>query len=184
MKKKSIVILFITLFLVAVSGSAFAWSPRLEGKPDQFRLGATNGYYIWHDNNGFHILTTARGGEEHTYTGTIRTDGDIFHLRGNKLERGDSLKEYNTDNRRWFDADSKPGRARFQQPGRDVDFGDNAVKFRFNTTGGSDGLDFRIKDAKYVEFDLYIDGRKIGRKHIFIGDDGWHPSAGEFKLRN
>jgi hypothetical protein len=37
---------------------------------------------------------------------------------------------------------------------------------------GPDGLNFRIKDASYVDFDLFVDGHPIPHREIHIGGNG------------
>jgi len=182
MKKRCLITVLIALFLIALSGSAFAWSPKLEGKPDQFALGASNGYYIWHDDNGFHVWTTTRG-KEHVFSGTIKTDGDIYRIRGNRLEEGDSFKEYSDNHeKKWFEVSDNRGRKHYAVAGREVDCDNDKIRFKFDTAGGSDGIDFRIKNASYVEFELFVDGHRINTKQIFIGDDGWHPHRNTFRI--
>ena len=50
MRKKGLISILLAMFLIAFTGSAFAWSPSIEGKPDQFSNGGPKGYYIWHIN--------------------------------------------------------------------------------------------------------------------------------------
>lgn len=56
------------------------------------------------------------------------------------------------------------------------------MRFKFETAGGSDGLNFRINDANYVDFDLYIDGHPINHKKIHIGESSWHPYSHSFRI--
>lgn len=182
MKKKGLIVFLVGLLLVALTGSAFAWSPRLDGKPDQFYPGGPRGYYVWHDDNGFHIWTTNRG-SEHTYSGVIRTDGRFVHVRGHNLEEGDSFKLYSDARERtWFEASESDRGNRFVLKGREVGYDNDKIRFKFDTIGGSDGLNFRIKDASYVEFDLFVDGHPVNHREIHIGDNGWHPHSHHFRF--
>ena len=142
------------LLVLAFGSSAFAWSPRLEGKPDNFAAGASRGYYIWHDGAGWHVWTATRG-QEHEFSGVVRTNGKLADPHGRRLEFGDFYR---------------------LSPNRDT------LTFRFNTTGGEDGLNFQVDGGRYVEFDLFVDGQRINRKDIYIGDRGWHPSGSDFRL--
>lgn len=152
---KRLWLMVVTVLLVLAFGSsAFAWSPRLEGKPDNFDPGASRGYYIWHDENGLHMWTTTRG-QEHEFSGVIRTNGKFAATHGRRLEFGD-----------------------FYRLSSDRD----TLTFRFTTAGGEDGLNFKIDGGRYVEFDLFVDGHRINPKEIHIGDQGWHPSGSDFRL--
>lgn len=183
MKKKLLVITLVGLFLMSLTGSAFAWSgsASVEGQPDQFQMSRANGYYIWQDEHGFHVWTTTRG-EEHVFSGAIRTDGKFVNVRGHRLEQGDSLKvDSDVQGRPWF-LSSDNNRKHLFFGGREVNYENDKIHFRFDTNGGSDGVNFHIEDASYLEFDLFIDGHPIPRREIHISDDGWHPQSHKFRL--
>lgn len=184
MKKKWFSAILVGLFIIALTGSAFAWSGKADvsGKPDEFSPNGRAGYYIWQDRNGFHIWITTRG-ERHVFSGVIRTDGNLFNVRGHNLEQGDSVRDYGeVQGRSWFDGRDRNRGNRFTIGGRDIHFENDKMNFRFNTTGGSDGLNFRISNANYVEFDLYIDGHPISRKKIHIGEESWNPQSHKFRF--
>jgi hypothetical protein len=181
MKKKWLILSLVGLLLMALTSSAFAWSPKLEGRPDQFHPGGAKGYYIWHDDTGFHIWTTTRGAE-HVFSGVIRTDGDFFRVRGHRLENEDSFKDYSDiRDRHWFNAETNDKR-HFIAKGREVDYANDKIRFKFETAGGSDGLNFRVKDARSVTFELYMDGKRINPHEIYIGDHGYHPDRSQFTI--
>ena len=184
MKKKWFSAILVGLFILALTGSAFAWSGKadISGKPDEFSPNGREGYYIWQDNSGFHIWTTTRG-ERHVFSGVIRTDGKLSRVKGHSLEQGDSFKDYSElQGRYWFDSQEKNRGNRFSTGGREVNQENDKLNFKFNTTGGSDGLNFRVSNARFVDFDLYIDGRPIQRKKIHIGEDSWHPQSHNFRF--
>lgn len=55
-KKNCFVVMLILVFLVVLSGSAFAWTAEITGKPFRFALGSgATGYYVWQDDYGFHL---------------------------------------------------------------------------------------------------------------------------------
>ncbi|MCX7781210.1 MAG: hypothetical protein N2491_09925 [Negativicutes bacterium] len=153
MKRLSAVMVFL-FTMVALSGYALAWPGHLEGKPDAFRPGDTRGYFIWHDDNGMHLRTTTRG-HERIFTGVIRTDGKFVNVDDFKMEGNDRIRV-----------------------SRDRD----TIWFRLSTAGAVDGLNFRIKGGDYVHFELYMDGHRIDRKEIFLGDRGWHPRSSSFTI--
>lgn len=172
------------LFLLAFSASAFAWSGRadINGKPEDLRPGGVPGYYIWQDDSGFHVWTTSRG-REHAFSGVIRTDGRIVHVRGHRLEAGDSFRVYSDIQENvWFRSSDRNDGRQFVLGGRQISFENDQLRFKFETEGGSDGINFRIVNASFVEFDLYEDGRPVHRRQVFIGDEGWHPRGHKFRF--
>jgi len=154
MKKKGLIVALIGLFLVALTGAAFAWSPELNGKPEAFHPGETRGYFIWHDDNGLHIRTTTRG-QLHVFSGTLHTNGRFIDVHGVKLEADDGYKV---------------GPERHQ------------MDFRFETAGGVDGIDFKVEGGEKVVLDLLIDGHKISADEIYGGFGSWHPSENKFEI--
>lgn len=152
--KKLFTMLVVSLSVLAFCSSAFAWSPRTEGKPDTFDPGENLGYFIWHDENGLHMWTTTRG-QDHVFSGVIRTNGRFVDTHGRRLELGD-----------------------FYHISSDRD----TITFKFTTAGGEDGLNFKIADGNYVNFDLFMDGHRINHREIYIGDRGWHPRNSDFSL--
>ncbi|MDR3590842.1 MAG: hypothetical protein P4N41_14415 [Negativicutes bacterium] len=152
--KKVIPMLIVTVLILSVCASAFAWAPRVQGRPDAFDPGDSRGYFIWHDGNGLHLWTTTKG-MRHQFSGEIRTDGRFVDVHGRRLEADD-----------WF----RVG------PERHV------IKFDFTSEGGEDGVNFQIEGGDRVTFDLFIDGHRIHPGEIYIGDHGWHPEHSEFTL--
>lgn len=152
--KKLYSILMLSLLILSFCSSAFAWSPSVDGKPDTFDPGKSRGYYIWHDRDGLHIWTTTRG-QEHEFSGVIRTNGKFADIHGQRIERNDFYK---------------------------ISSGRDRITFKFKTDGGIDGLNFNINGGKYVDFDLFVDGHRIDPKQIHIGDRGWSPRDNDFRL--
>jgi len=182
--KKRLIVMLVGLFLMAFTGSVFAWSGNadISGKPDDFSTGGHKGYYIWQDDEGFHIWTTTRG-EEHVFSGVIRTDGDIVALRGQNLERNDIVQTDENHNRHsLFDAFDRGIGNAFNHGDREIKTQRDQIRFKFDTTGGSDGLNFNLRNARYIDFDLYIDGHPINRREIHISESAWHPTASKFRL--
>ena len=87
MKKLSCLAL-LTCFLVTLSGTAFAWSDRSEGRPAQ----NPSSLSVWHDRNDeFHVKTT-NFRKQHVFSGVIRTDGRFYGINEKNLENGDFVK--------------------------------------------------------------------------------------------
>jgi len=184
MKKQWLVLTMVSLFLIALTGSAFAWSGRadVEGKPTEFNPGGHKGYYIWQDDQGFHVWTTTHG-EEHVFSGTIHTDGIFEHIRGHRLEDGDSFNAYSDIQEKfWFRFSDGDSNFHFSLGGREVNIEHDKIHFKFDNSGGSDGLNFRIRDARYIDFDLFVDGQPVPRRDIFISNSNWHPYSNQFRL--
>lgn len=153
--KKTASLLLTALLFVALSGSAFAWSPELEGRPDSFHPGDSRGYFIWHDEHGLHLRTAARL-HGHQFSGVLRTDGHFFDVRGTWLEADDSYSLGHEEHR---------------------------VTFHFDTgSGGVDGIDFRVRGGDKVVFDLYMDGHKVATDEINGGSNNWHPDSHRFEI--
>ena len=154
MKRKALIITLVGLFLIALTGAAFAWSPELNGKPRTFRPGEIKGYFIWHDDNGLHIRTTTRG-QLHVFSGGLHTNGRFVDVHGVRLEDNDMYRV---------------GAERHQ------------LNFRFETAGGVDGIDFKVAGGEKVVLNLLIDGHKIYPGEIYGGFDSWHPSENKFEI--
>ena len=153
---KRVAALITLLFvLMASTGYALAWGSRLEGRPEGFRPGESRGVFIWHDHQGMHLRTSTHK-REHVYSGVIRTDGHFSDVHGVREERGDFHR---------------------------VSWDRDTITFRFDTDGGTDGLDFRVKRGDRVFFDLYKDGHRISTQEIHLGHDGRHPDDSHFSVR-
>jgi hypothetical protein len=87
MKKLSFFVV-LTCFLVTLSGTAFAWSDRSEGRPQQNPPSLS----IWHDRNDeFHVKST-NFRNQHVFSGVIRTDGRFYDIEERDLENGDFVR--------------------------------------------------------------------------------------------
>jgi ribosomal protein S4 len=107
------------------------------------------------------------------FTGVIRTNGKSLHVKGQSLERGDSFKVNSDDQGRpWFKSSDNKSKHFFSFGGCEIDYENDKIQFKFATTGGLDGINFQVKDASFIDFDLYMDGRPISRKEIYISDSG------------
>lgn len=170
--KKLTAFLVLAFTMVALSTSAFAWGPNISERPDAFRAGQSRGYFIWRDQNGFHLWTTTRG-QRHVFSGTITTDGDRFEVKGQGLEtRSDDAYARLFNSNRRDKSDSVK-----------LDHDRDTIRFRFdNSGGGVDGINFRVAGGGKVKFDLYMDGNRIDPSEIYIGEEGWHPGRSAFTM--
>lgn len=156
MKKLSCLVV-ITCFLVTLSGTAFAWSDRSEGRPEQTlgQMMHIPSLSIWHGRNDKFHVKSINLRDQHVFTGVIHTDGRFYDIEEKELENGDFVK---------------------------VNRHHNTIRFRF-TGRGIDEMSFNVKDGDSIKFNLYKDGEEMPRKDIFIGHDGWHPWDNDFSLR-
>lgn len=153
MKKFSFLVV-LTCFLVTLSGTAFAWSDRSEGRPYQSFF-APPSLAIWHDRNDeFHVKSTNLRGQ-HIFSGVIKTDGRFYGIDEKNLENGDFIK---------------------------LDRDRNSIRFRL-TGRGFDEFSFKVKKGDTLKFDLKRDGRDMPHKQILIGKDGRHPRDNRFTLK-
>lgn len=125
MKKLSCLAL-LTCFLVTLSGTAFAWSDRSEGRPPQ----NPSSLSVWHERNDeFHVKTT-NFRNQHVFSGVIQTNGRFYGIDDRKLENGDFVK-----------VDRDHNTLRFRFTGRGIDElnfrvqGGNTLTFDINKDG-------------------------------------------------
>jgi hypothetical protein len=114
--------------------------------------------YLWHDEGGWHLRTTAR--TTHTFSGIVRVkDAKIMSC----VPVGLKHDRKQTDPDIWQVNDAR-----------------DELQFKFHTGRLSDGLDLVVKgDDGQIEFDLQIDS-KNNPKEIFIGQVRKHPSKSPF----
>lgn len=140
--------------LVAVTfTSALAWPERVEGNND---LGPNDpaGYYIWHNDNGWHLRTHGPG-NHHEFSARLHTDGEFADVDTVRLESRDDVAV--------------------------VDGGKTLV-LRFHTYNWTDGVNFRVHGGDYLRFDLELDGHQIRVGHIYLGAEGRHPRDNPFVI--
>lgn len=185
MKRRWLIITLAVIYLIAFTGSVFAWTSETEGRPFRFASGGgATGYYVWQDEHGFHVWMLPAGGS-HTFTGTIRTDGRLFDVRGHQLDGGESFQAYpDIRNRFWFEALNPASLSRFVFPGLEAECDSHKIFFKLNASDGSEGIHFDVSGASYVAFELLLDGHGTARQQIWYGGSSWHPETHVFKFEN
>jgi len=129
MKKLSCLAL-LTCFLVTLSGTAFAWSDRSEGRPEQRPPSLS----VWHDRNDEFHVKSATFRRQHVFSGVIKTDGHFYDIDEKDLEYGDYVR-----------VDHDRNTIRFHFTGRGID------EINFKVRGG-DTLTFDLnKDGRDME---------------------------------
>lgn len=160
--KKTLVVLgaFIAaiLFAATVTGPALADDPAPESAADApivVPRDRPGGYYIWHNEDGWHLYAHGPG-ERHHFTARIHTNGTIVDLSGVRLEDVDSYA---------------------------VEDGGSTLLLDFHTYNGWDGVTFKLSDASCLRFRLELNGELIGPRRIYLGEAGmWHPDHNPFGM--
>jgi hypothetical protein len=125
-----------------------------DGKPD-INADSPTGYYIWHDDGGFHLRTHGPHAR-HDFDAVLHTDGTFENVDPVRLEDGDRV---------------------------DLVDGGHGLSIHFNTFDFTDGVNFTLRDAEHLRFNLRLDGTHIATDHIFLGSHGAHPKNNPFTIR-
>jgi hypothetical protein len=113
------------------------------------------GYYIWHNDDGFHLRTHGPGAE-HVFDAVLKTKGTFENVSVVKLENDDRVDV--------------------------VDAGHKMI-IHFHTFDGTDGVNFTIKDGERLRLNLKVDDEHIATSSIFLGAKGVHPKHNPFSIR-
>ncbi|MBI2954968.1 MAG: hypothetical protein HYY30_11680 [Chloroflexi bacterium] len=140
--------------LALFATSALAWSSPIEGSPEITEANP-EGYYLWHDANGFHLRTHGPG-EDHYFVARLLTDGEFKDVDAVRLENRDNFAVLN---------------------------GGHELVLRFRTYGATDGVNFRIEGGEYLRLRLNLDGQLTATDSIFMGPDGKHPATNPFTIK-
>ena len=142
--------------LPTLIASADGISP--DGRPRNYGLGEPARYYVWHDNQGWHVRCTAPKGKLIGFRGAVRLHNAKFL----------SIRQIGFDKRSDFGG---------------VNEARTEAAFKFLTANKFDGFDFNVEgtdDAK-IEFELFVNGRKHPDR-IFIGGKAENPKAFQFAV--
>ena len=145
--------------LLAITPAAFAApaTPRtsvVEGTPT-IDAGRPMGYYLWRNDDGFHLRTHGPGAE-HVFDAVLRTKGTFENVDVVKLEKDDRV---------------------------DLQEGGHKLVIHFHTYDGIDGVNFTIKDGERLRLNLKVDDEHIATSNIFLGAKGVHPKHNPFSIR-
>lgn len=128
------------------------------GRPDEKLIDQPQRYYVWHDAEGWHLRSAAKGMTK--FEGSIKVVGGTFRkLRPAGLEsKGNYADRWALDDKR------------------------QEIRFLIHTSTSFDGFDFDLAgDAASLEFDLSMGGTKRPRR-IFVGREAAHPPEAAFSL--
>jgi hypothetical protein len=122
-----------------------------QGAPDIDQNSPT-GYYIWHDDNGWHLRTHGPGAR-HDFDARLHTNGTFENVDPVRLEDGDRV---------------------------DVVDGGQGLVVQFHTFDFTDGVNFTLRDPDRLRFAARLDDHLIGTDRIFLGPDKHHPASNPF----
>ncbi len=185
---------FVALLLLV---APFAFSSELradakglfEGRP-AFKEGIDRGYYVWHDNDGWHVRWMTFG-QGRTFTGSVVAEGGELK----SLERVDIDSESRFVTRRTGPTVVRgprgrrrvaPGGTRTTVVSRDEDHiekdGDRRIVFRTHTTDDLDGFDFKVdKHTRTLRFVLEVAGESRA-VDVEVGARNQRPSGNPFAV--
>ena len=150
--KKTVACLGPVLAIVLVFSAAFALPYRIcRGKPN-FTVSSDFGYFLWHDDEGFHLRWTTKS-KTRRFTGVVSSDSAISDIGRVQKESSDWVK-------------------------RD---GQKSFTFDTTSVGKLDGVRFRTS-GKELSIRLMLDGHLIDVRHIHIGATGAHPRSNPFPI--
>jgi hypothetical protein len=113
-------------------------------------------FYVWYDGNGWHLRSCSQRARR--FHGTIKV-------------KDATIKSC-----------APVGLGKEQKDAWSVDDARSLLKFDFQTSTKSDGLDIRLQgDSGEMEFELQIDGEKRAN-FVFIGKEEKHPPRNPFTL--
>lgn len=148
--------LILTGLLLALVPVAWAApDPRAEGAPGLSHDSPT-GYYIWHNDDGFHLRTHGPN-NEHDFVAYLRTNGTFENVDPVKLE-GE------------------------QHDRVDVLDGGHVLALHFHTYDATDGVNFTVRGGEHLRFNLRLDDKLALADQIFLGDEGRHPANNPFSI--
>jgi len=130
------------------------WPDRATGQPAGLKAGAATGFYLWHNDEGWHLEVTHPTHDHAVFSGWLSTNGSIEYQRVDD-ERSDFVKE-----------------------GR----GQHVLSFAFNNYGFLDGAHFGTRCADRIEFHLFVNGRPAAVEQVVVGHESVHPKAMPFTI--
>jgi hypothetical protein len=130
-----------------------------EGRPKNYELADQARFYLWRDDDGWHLRTVGPAKQAHGFRGTVRLHGTKFL----------KLTPVGLDKR---------------NDSADVNAAGTELTFKFTTSNKFDGVDINLAkaDAAHIEFDLLLNGGK-SPKRVFIGTAAANPTKHQFALK-
>jgi len=127
------------------------------GRPEGSIVDQAARYYVWYDDSGWHVRSTAKG--QRTFHGTI------------------SVKDARIKS--CVPIGLKDGKQKGQPDAWRVNEKRTQLTFRFKTSTKSDGFDIDVEGDGTIEFELAIDNEQKPQA-IFVGENKRHPAKSPF----
>ena len=145
-------------FLASGSGTAQAadppWPNAVYGVPTDFEAGATNGWYFWRNDDGFHLCSTTPSDAAHPFRAVLKTTGVFADVHKTRLEAADDI---------------------------DIRDGGHTLILKFHTHDGIDCVTFRT-DGNKLNLKLEEFGMNVPVGRIFMGHNNVHPASNPFTI--
>ena len=130
------------------------WPDVANGRPASLDRHDLGGFYLWHGDDGWHLVVTHLGDDKMEFSGYITTNGTLAAQR--VLDEKD---DHVTVGPR-----------------------DHTVWFRFANYGGFDGMDFQTHCADTLTVHLLINGHEVTSERVFIGRNKVNPTSVPFTI--
>ena len=131
------------------------WPDAATGLPPNLEAGAPKGFYLGHNDTGWHLEVTHASRDHAVFSGWVSSNGTIDFQRVD--DEHNDLARLGPDH--------------------------HALRFAFNNYGGLDGVHFVTRCADWLEFHLFINGTPAGVEQVFVGHGGNHPPSVPFTIR-
>jgi hypothetical protein len=140
------------LILLALAATAAIVDGRVcSGKPN-FAAGESKGYFVWRDQQGWHIRWATKGAKR-DYTGSITSDAPFAACDGTAQGLADAV----------------------------VLAAPHLIRFESRSSGGVKGIDFDLgPGATKLSFDLQMDGATVEPEWVRMGFRGARPPSVPF----
>jgi hypothetical protein len=113
------------------------------------------GYFIFHDENGFHLRTHGPKAE-HDFRAVLTTKGTFDGVDLIRLEPDDQVQ---------------------------LEDGGHRMVIHFHTFDGIDGVNFVVKGGDKLHLKLELDGQDAPTNQIYLGPQGRHPKHNPFSIK-
>jgi hypothetical protein len=140
------------LVLISLAVSAAVVDGRVcSGKPN-FASGESKGYFLWRDQQGWHIRWATKGAKR-VYSGAIGSDAAFAACEGTAQGHEDAVV--------------------LAEP--------HLIRFESRSSGGVKGIDFDLgPGATKLSFDLQMDGATVDPEWVHMGFRGARPPSVPF----
>lgn len=154
MLTKPKICLAFTFVLIAVAIFLFSRPSNIEISPDTLLNIEKRGYYISSIGRTYYLLAATLDTPRH-FSGSVSTNGTF-----------NDIHNINPEHTPFFILDKSK----------------KELSFDFYSSHIPDGFSFGVANASWLKYDLYIDGKHIPLREIFLGQKRHHPGSNPFEL--